>query len=275
MQLQMPAEAVHVKAGRTPPERAALWQRIEPLNWVHRIDLGDGIVTPAKCDWQAQRKLITQAFDRTDFRGKKVLDIGCWDGQWSFEAERRGARAVYATDYVCQRHSTQDATFEVARAALGSKARYFPHISVFDVEQLGVSDFDVVIFCGVYYHLRDPLRALARLRRVMKDGAVLIVEGDAIYNRHDVSAQFFYRQWHNRDASNWWVPTIPCLRQWLESSFFDNVVEIRAETPEPAGMAAGAKRVLRRARPAPAAANRAHRDHGPSRPPRRPQLLLS
>jgi 2-polyprenyl-3-methyl-5-hydroxy-6-metoxy-1,4-benzoquinol methylase len=45
-----------------------------------------------KCDWQVQRRLISRAFDCTAFENKKVLDIGCWDGLWSFEAERRGAR---------------------------------------------------------------------------------------------------------------------------------------------------------------------------------------
>jgi len=234
-------------ASRTAQERDAILERVNALNWVHAIDLGDGIITPAKCDWQAQKRLITRAFDCTAFQDKKVLDIGCWDGLWSFEAERRGAREVYATDYISQRHSRQERTFEVARDALGSKARYFPHVSVFDIAQLGVKDFDIVLFCGVFYHLRDPLLALARLRQVMKDGATLIVEGDAIYNRDDVSARFFYHQWHNRDASNWWVPTIPCLHQWLEASFFSDVVEIRDELPAPAGFAGRAKAALRRA----------------------------
>jgi tRNA (mo5U34)-methyltransferase len=29
--------------------------------------------------------------DNVDFRGKRVVDIGCRDGLFSFEAERRGA----------------------------------------------------------------------------------------------------------------------------------------------------------------------------------------
>jgi tRNA (mo5U34)-methyltransferase len=234
-------------ATRTSQERAAILERVNSLNWVHSIDLGDGITTPAKCDWQSQKRLITRAFDCTNFQDKKVLDIGCWDGLWSFEAERRGAREVYATDYVSQRHSRQQPTFEVARDALRSRAKYFPRVSVFDVSQLGVNDFDIVLFCGVFYHLRDPLLAFARLRQVMKEGAVLIVEGDVIYNRADVSAEFYYHHWHNRDASNWWVPTIPCLRQWLESSFFGEVTEIRDELPAPAGLAGRARQALRTA----------------------------
>jgi hypothetical protein len=61
-------------------------------------------------------------------------------------------------------------TFELAREALKSRVHYEPNLSVYDIESLGVRDFDVVIFAGVYYHLKDPLRALATLRRVMKEG---------------------------------------------------------------------------------------------------------
>jgi predicted nicotinamide N-methyase len=40
-----------------------------------------------------------------DFAGKTVLDIGCWDGQWSFLAENRGAARLLATDD-CSQHWT-------------------------------------------------------------------------------------------------------------------------------------------------------------------------
>ena len=245
LQSQSSAATDTVRATCTSQQCAAILERVHSLDWVHSIDLGDGIITPAKCNWHTQSRLITRAFDCTDFQDKKVLDIGCWDGLWSFEAERRGAREVYATDYVSQRHSRQQPTFEVARDILRSGAKYFPQVSVFDVSQLGVHDFDIVLFCGVFYHLRDPLLAFARLRQVMKEGAVLIVEGDAIYNRDDASAEFFYHQWHNRDASNWWVPTIPCLRQWLESSFFGDLIEIRDEPAEPSGLLDRAKQAVR------------------------------
>jgi SAM-dependent methyltransferase len=44
------------------------------------------------------------------------------------------------------------------------------------VPELGVK-FDVVLFLGVYCHLRDPLRALGILRSVLNDGGMIVVEG--------------------------------------------------------------------------------------------------
>jgi tRNA (mo5U34)-methyltransferase len=195
----------------------SLRQQVGALKWTHTIDLGHGLVTPGR--WPPS-PLIRKALDQVDFRGKKVLDIGCWDGLWSFEAERRGASEVYATDLAAHRPWNESQTFPLARRILGSRAHYEPDLSVYDVGRLGVTDFDVVLFLGVYYHLKDPLLALARLRQVMRPGAVLVVEGEVLGDDSGSYARFFYHQHHGGDQSNWWVPTVSCLREWVECSFF-------------------------------------------------------
>jgi 2-polyprenyl-3-methyl-5-hydroxy-6-metoxy-1,4-benzoquinol methylase len=52
-----------------------------------------------------------------DLRGKSVLDIGPWDGFFTFEMERRGAD-VTAIDYV------DLDSFRLLAEQFGSKARY-------------------------------------------------------------------------------------------------------------------------------------------------------
>ncbi len=198
--------------------REDLLKEINSRKWVHSIDLGDGIITPGR--WKRPNPLIAQAVEATDFKGKNVLDIGCWDGLWSFEAEKRGAAKVYATDDLSQRNLVEHDTFSLAHRVLRSHVKYFPHQSVFDIKNIGCA-FDIVFFCGVYYHLKNPLLALARLRAVMKPGAILIIEGDVLQGHDQAFAKFYYKDWLVNDASNWWVPTIPCLRQWVECSFFE------------------------------------------------------
>ncbi len=73
---------------------------------------------------------------------------------------------------------------------------------------------------GVYYHLKDPLRALTSLRRVMNDRGVIIVEG-AILEEQGCYPKFYYREAFCGDHSNWWVPTVDCLKQWVECAFFE------------------------------------------------------
>jgi tRNA (mo5U34)-methyltransferase len=169
--------------------------------------------------------LIRRALDEIDFRGRKVLDIGCWDGLWSFEAEKRGASLVYATDCVSQRPHREQPTFALARRLLDSRVHYYPDLSVYHVNRLGVADFDVVLFCGVYYHVKNPLLALARLRQVMKDGGLLVIEGEVVNDYRNCDARFFYREAYRDDRSTWWIPTAACLRQWVECSSFEIVQE--------------------------------------------------
>jgi tRNA (mo5U34)-methyltransferase len=196
--------------------REELLHLAKSYQWVHAIDLG-GFVTPGL--WGTGNPETHKAMHDIDFKGKKVLEIGCWDGLWSFMAEELGATTIWATDLINQRDFTEHRTFEIAAALRQSCARWVPDLSVYDVERLGMRDFDVVIYCGIYYHLKDPVRAFATLRRVIRDGGVLLVEG-VIVDEPGCHADFYYKRNFCGDPSNWWVPTPECLRQWVECSFF-------------------------------------------------------
>ena len=88
-----------------------------------------------------------------------------------------------------------------------------------------MADFDVILFYGVYYHLKNPLLALAKLRQVIKDEGIIIVEGAIVDGPQEAYARFYYRELLGDDPSNWWVPTISCLRQWIECSFYEPASE--------------------------------------------------
>ena len=67
-----------------------LRKAVNAIRWAHRIDLGHGIVTPG--DWNTPEVLSTLQLP-ADLSGQTVLDVGCWDGFYSFAAEQRGAAA--------------------------------------------------------------------------------------------------------------------------------------------------------------------------------------
>ena len=104
-----------------------------------------------------------------DLRGMRALDVGCSDGYFSFELEKRGA-IVVAIDFVPETYSG----FATARKILGSQVEYRME-NVYNLAPETFGEFDVVLFLGVLYHLRKPLAALDSLRSVMKDGAQLFV----------------------------------------------------------------------------------------------------
>jgi tRNA (mo5U34)-methyltransferase len=87
---------------REAPMNRADIDLMNSLNWYHKIELVDGHVIPGR---ESDRlwSPIKREMRRVDFRGKRVLDIGTWDGLWSFEAESLGASSVLATDINTQR----------------------------------------------------------------------------------------------------------------------------------------------------------------------------
>jgi tRNA (mo5U34)-methyltransferase len=77
--------------------RDELQARANPIRWFHSIDLGNGIVTTGLDATQAERLAGLQL--PAVLSGRSVLDIGSWDGFFSFECDRRGASRVLATDF--------------------------------------------------------------------------------------------------------------------------------------------------------------------------------
>src|SRR5208337_3898958 len=126
---------------------ATLQSRVAALPWHHSIDLGGGVVTPGNkslANCAAESSLI---FDRVDMRGRTVLDIGAWNGFFSFEAKRRGAARVLATDSYCWAHPNFRGreTFDIARSALGIEVEA-REIDVAELSPETVGEFDVVLY---------------------------------------------------------------------------------------------------------------------------------
>ena len=94
--------------------------------------------------------------------GKRVLDIGAWNGCLSFECERRGAAEIIALGPEDPTHTG----FYKVKEVLGSERVHYRIGSVYNLDPDVLGTFDVVLFCGVLYHLRYPLLGIDNLRRV-------------------------------------------------------------------------------------------------------------
>jgi tRNA (mo5U34)-methyltransferase len=153
-------------------DKQALQAEIDKIDWWHQIDLGQGIITPGP----DQSALKMTFWDFPDsFAGKTVIDIGAWNGAFSFEAERRGASDVLATDHFCWSGPGSDGKpgFDLAKSVLNSKVREL-NIAVEDLSPETVGTWDYVLFLGVFYHLPDPIAALPRLYAITRQ--TLIIE---------------------------------------------------------------------------------------------------
>jgi tRNA (mo5U34)-methyltransferase len=150
---------------------------VNSCGWWHRIDLGQGIITPGADD--SPSKLAGVGMP-DDLSGKTVLDIGAWDGFFSFEAERRGA-SVTASDYYAWNNNgiPSRVGFDLAKRALGSKAKEL-FSKVEDLPNHKLEPFDVVLFLGVLYHAPDPLGYLRIVRSLTKGLAIIETHVDLL-----------------------------------------------------------------------------------------------
>jgi len=205
-------------------------QRIAEVTWFHTIDLGGGVVTPGATD--PARNLLPSLRIPERLDGLSVLDVGAWDGFFSFEAERRGARRVLATDSYAwsgQGWSTRSG-FDVAREALGSRVEA-QEIDVMHLTPDAVGGtFDVVLCFGVLYHLRDPITALERVASVTND--LLILETELRFDWLPWPAARLYPGAElNGDGTNWWAMNSRALGGVLKENGFHRV-EIVWRSPQ-------------------------------------------
>ena len=190
------------------------------ITWYHTIDLGHGIVTPG-IDHTPLR--IPPLGLPDDLSGWTVLDIGAWDGALSFEAERRGAARVLATDSYCWRGEGwgTKAGFEFARRALDSKVEDLD-IDVMDLSPERVGTFDLVLFIGVLYHLRHPLLALERVASVTDKLLILDTHVAAVKEKRPVMV-FYPDAELNDDPTNWWGPNPLAVEAMLRTVGFSRI----------------------------------------------------
>jgi tRNA (mo5U34)-methyltransferase len=219
---------------------AHLAQRVAELSWYHTLDLAPGVVTPGFFD---TRPTVGKVPLPGRLDGKRCLDVGTWDGFWAFEMERRGAASVTAIDiedptrwdwpphtqfgpaaadrlqYLSQFKSGA-ASFALAREALSSNVERIDR-SVYELDPEVDGTFDFVFLGSLLLHLRDPVRALDRLRAVCSGEAVIAETVElipSILRPRTPSARL-----EGVDQSWWWQPNVAAFRRMVTSAGFEIV----------------------------------------------------
>lgn len=184
-------------------------RRLSQTGWWHSFELPDGTAIVGVNSLDAQKTRIARFPIPVDLTGKRVLDIGAWDGWFTFEMERRGAEVVAIDRW-------DNPRFREMHAALGSRADY-RQMNVYDLSPGKLGRFDIVLFLGVLYHLKHPLLALERVCSVTKDFAAF--ESFALTERFLPGVQveqyplmqFFERDDFGGQFDNWFAATPKCL----------------------------------------------------------------
>ena len=172
--------------------------------WWHSIELPDGIITDGHSvqhpEWIPEK-----------LNGKTFVDVGAWDGYYSFLAEKRGAvvTSIDDVDWSWGKIRTGKSGFDYAKLKLNSNvSEYVSNLYELSPKTVGV--FDIVFCAGVIYHLKNPYEFCEVLRSITNEYAIIVT---AILN-NDVNEPIF-TLWNrgNKDSTNYFYPNIKGLKE--------------------------------------------------------------
>jgi 2-polyprenyl-3-methyl-5-hydroxy-6-metoxy-1,4-benzoquinol methylase len=220
----------------------------------HRWEIAPGLYTPGThVDFEPSERFEELGIPQ-DISGLRALDVGAWDGAYTFELAKRGAEAT-ALD-----PQDPDVTiFNAARRILNVQVNYIRG-NVYDLTEKTHGKYNIVLFTGVYYHLKNPVLALQRIREILEDDGRLYIEG-ATCSHHlarqlassvpGASFKSLVRlvdgmpislfDWGHEiydHPSNWFFPTTACLRGMLSDCGFIDI-ELMPRSDQPANRILG------------------------------------
>ena len=168
-------------------DRESLKEKMGMYTWYHTIEVADGIYTESfvpnfKKMWDHNLKCM----EGVDFTDKKVLDIGCRDGLFSFEAEKRGAREIIGID-----NDISKGAVEFLIPFFNSKVKMY-EASLYDLNTLKFGTFDIILFFGVLYHLRYPFWGLKKVIESLSDNGLLLIESGMLITQKLKDKEILY-----------------------------------------------------------------------------------
>jgi tRNA (mo5U34)-methyltransferase len=217
----------------TSSANGKLAAKIESLKpWFHNLHLPDGTQTAPnhflgdfpRFKWEQIKKAIPK-----DLSGWTALDIGCNAGYYSFELAKRGAN-VLGIDL--DPHYLKQARWAAKEMGLSGNVS-FKQMQVYDLAKMKRS-FDLVIFMGVFYHLRYPMLAMDIVTQKVKKMMVfqtLSMPGEEVFDPKpdmtlDERKQMQKKGWPlmafiekrlANDPTNWWAPNHSCIEAMLRT----------------------------------------------------------
>jgi tRNA (mo5U34)-methyltransferase len=209
----------------------ALRQAVSSTSWYHTLELAPGVTTHG---WFDTRRVPPMLSFPATLAGRRCLDIATFDGFWAFEMERRGASEVIAIDVpdpaqwdwpinspptvfeeISQRRPGSG--FEIAHRTLQSKVRRL-ELSVYDLDPARVGTFDFVYLGSLLLHLRDPVRALEKVRSVCRGDLMVVDAVDIALSM--LSPRRPLAELDGRGRPWWWKPNLAGLKRLVEAANF-------------------------------------------------------
>lgn len=203
---------------------ASIADEISQIEWFHPFDFG-GVHTHSP-EASAHMHFRAERIFKHPVAGLSVIDIGAWDGFFSFEAEKRGAARVLATDHFCWSGPGwgTKAGFDLAHRLLASKIES-RDIAVEALTPAEVGQWDVTLYLGVLYHSPDPLGDLKRVAALTRKMAVIETVIEKTWSKRPLIRYVHgdSSNPHSIDPTNFFVPNPSAVEAMLRTVGFSRI----------------------------------------------------
>lgn len=158
-----------------------------------------------------------------DVAGMDCLDLGTMDGLLAFTLASMGAGRVVATDMAPRK------TFDAGRAFLGHDIDYRHPVSIETLgAALGGQKVDLLVCCGILYHVFEPLVSLVQCRERLRTNGLMILETQ--YSYAEPGPVITYspadREGGSIHANTFFRPSFTALIAMVETAGFEVVSTI-------------------------------------------------
>jgi len=178
----------------------------------HNIILPDGTKTSGR----ANNEYIWGKLGLKDLTQKSVLDIGCWDGYFSFECEKLGAQ-VDAVDL------SEAKTFSLLKSITLSDVIFFAgDIEKEETIQKLKPNYDIILMLGLIYHMKHPFLMIERAYK-MCDRKIFIESHLEDFGTEEPMAVFYGKNELMEDKTNWWGFNKEAMMDMLNQAGFKNI----------------------------------------------------
>lgn len=121
------------------------------------------------------------------------------------------------------------AGFDWVHERRGSKVESLD-IDLPDLIPEAVGKFDVVLFLGVLYHLKDPFSGLERAAALCNETLIVETAG-AMFDCPEPVMRYYLGGELNGDGGNYWAPNAPCLHNMLREIGFTKIEFLEPDGP--------------------------------------------
>jgi len=207
---------------------------IKPEAWFTQVAFGNATsprhpeVGDLDANHDLKRKMVLP-WIQAKVKNKRVMDLFCANGAFSFEAAMAGAREVVGVEYSEDRVQCAQFVAGLLRSRVNYAVPTFLAGNVYDLKQMFDRPFDVVLGLGGLYHIPDPPYVLTLIRSLTADA--FIVQTSSVLSGRSNRAKFVVRKdLRHRGLTSVvggrgaWHYTASCFENMLQHAGF-NVLE--------------------------------------------------